>query len=70
MKLCPFQGIKFLFFDQFKSVPHKIYDICCYEMRMSATSLTFWFKNWTELVIQAPRNGVACSTTVVGRFEV
>ena len=43
MKLCPFQGIKFLFFDQFKSVPHKIYDICCCEMRMSATSLTFWF---------------------------
>ena len=43
MKLCPFQGIKFLFFDQFKSVPHKIYDSCCCEMRMSATSLTFWF---------------------------
>lgn len=43
MKLCPFQGIKFLFFDQFKSVPHKIYDICCCDMRMSATSLTFWF---------------------------
>ena len=43
MKLCTFQGIKFLFFDQFKSVPHKIYDICCCEMRMSATSLTFWF---------------------------
>ena len=43
MKLCPFQGIKFLFFDQFKSVPHKIYDSCCCEMQMSATSLTFWF---------------------------
>ena len=43
MKWCPFQGIKFLFFDQFKSVPHKIYDICCCEMLMSATSLTFWF---------------------------
>ena len=40
--LCPFPGIKFLFFDQFKSVPHKIYDICCCETPMSVTSLTFW----------------------------
>ena len=36
-------GHQIFIFDQFKSVPHKIYDICCCEMRMSATSLTFWF---------------------------
>ena len=36
-------GHQIFIFDQFNSVPHKIYDICCCEMRMSATSLTFWF---------------------------
>ena len=64
--------------DQFKSVPHKIYDICCCEMRMSATSLTFWLNLRLWLLSKCyfinnknPQliNIIICSGTLVHEYQ-